>query len=149
MHECFAKNKAARPSDALVLCANWAGYSPLVEAVFGAPDDDGYIPVALEGGVPVESPVKHAFEKLLDFKDNRFEVNAVFDLLGIPAVRRKFGIDADQPSVLRDLAKEANIHWGYDDDDVCGILSLDKDADAERPRPFTWRRGLPLRVSVE
>lgn len=142
LHEFFAKNKAARPSDALVLCANWAVYSPLVEAVFGAPGDDGYIPVALEGGVPVESPVKHAFEKLLDFKDNRFEVNAVFDLLGIPAVRRKFGIDADQLSVLRDLAKEANIHWGYDDDDVCGILSLDKEADAERPRPFTWRRGL-------
>ncbi len=128
--EFFARNECARPKDVLVLCADWATYSPLVEAVFGTRGDDGYIPVALRGGIAEESPIKHAFSGLLEFVDNQFEVSAVLDLLSVPAVRKKFEIDTDLLGLLRDLVREANIHWGYDD-------PLDT-----YPRPFTWRRGL-------
>lgn len=130
--EFFAGNEYARPKDVLVLCADWATYSPLVEAVFGTRGDDGYIPVALRGGIAEESPIKHAFSGLLEFAANQFEVSAVLDLLGVPAVRKKFEIDTDQLGLLRDLVREANIHWGYDD-------PLDT---YPHPRPFTWRRGL-------
>jgi len=142
LHHFFATHKEARPRDALVLCADWANYAPLAEAVFGAAGDEGYIPIALEGALTEESPIVHAFQGLVAFKDNRFTVNEVFDLLGVPALRRKFGIDAEGLGVLRDLAREANIHWGYDDSDVQRILGIDASDDAEVPRPYTWRRGL-------
>lgn len=128
--EFFARNEYAKPKDVLVLCADWATYSPLVEAVFGSPGDDGYIPISLRAGVAQESPIKHAFLGLLDFADNKFGVNAVLDLLAVDAVRRKFEIDTDQLGLLRDLVREANIHWGYDD------------PLGETQRPYTWRRGL-------
>ena len=128
--EFFARNEYAKPKDVLVLCADWATYSPLVEAVFGSPGDDGYIPISLRAGIAEESPIKHAFLGLLDFADNNFKVNAVLDLLAVDAVRRKFEIDTDQLGLLRDLVREANIHWGYDD------------PPGEEPRPYTWRRGL-------
>ena len=126
----MARNEYARPRDVLVLCADWATYSPLVEAVFGSPGDDGYVPISLRAGIAEESPIKHAFLGLLDFANNNFEVNAVLDLLAVDAVRRKFEIDTDQLGLLRDLVREANIHWGYDDEP------------GEEPRPYTWRRGL-------
>ena len=128
--EFMARDEHARPRDVLVLCADWATYSPLVEAVFGSPGDDGYVPISLRAGIAEESPIKHAFLGLLDFGTNNFEVNAVLDLLAVDAVRRKFEIDIDQLGLLRDLVREANIHWGYDDEP------------GEEPRPYTWRRGL-------
>ena len=128
--EFMARNEYARPRDVLVLCADWATYSPLVEAVFGSPGDDGYVPISMRSGIAEESPIKHAFLGLLDFGRNNFEVNAVLDLLAVDAVRRKFEIDTDQLGLLRDLVREANIHWGYDDEP------------GEEPRPYTWRRGL-------
>lgn len=128
--EFLARNEYAKPRDILVLCADWATYSPLVESVFGSQGDEGYVPIAIRAGIAEASPIKHAFMSLLDFGDNNFEVNAVLDLLAVDAVRRKFGIESDQLGLLRDLVREANIHWGYDD------------PPGEEPRPFTWRRGL-------
>ncbi len=130
LREFFERNEYAKPRDVLVLCADWATYSPLVEAVFGTPGDEGYIPVSIKGRIAEETPIQHAFSGLLDFKDNRFEVSAVMNLLTIPAVRRKFEIDVDSLSLLRDMVREANIHWGYDDE-LGG-----------ETRPYTWRRGL-------
>lgn len=142
LHLFFASHADARPGDALVLCADWANDAPLAEALFGAPGDDGYIPIALEGALTEESPIVHAFQGLVAFKDNRFTVSEVFDLLGVPALRRKFGIDSEGLVVLADLVREANIHWGYDDADVRTILGLSEADDVEAPRPYTWRRGL-------
>ena len=138
LHRFFAETSDARPSDALVLCADWGTYSPLVESVFGAGGEGG-IPFALDSGVREETPISHSLGALLEFRTNRFEVNAVFALLGVPAIRERFGIDADGLSVLREMVRANNIHWGYDDADVNGILGV---ANAHEAYPFTWRRGL-------
>ena len=138
LHRFFDETPDARPSDALVLCADWGTYSPLVESVFGAGGDGG-IPFALESGVREETPISHSLGALFEFGTNRFEVNAVFALLGVPAIRERFGIGADGLSVLREMVRANNIHWGYDDEDVNDILGVAK---AEEVYPFTWRRGL-------
>ncbi len=138
LHRFFDETPDARPSDALVLCADWGAYSPLVESVFGAGGEGG-IPFALDGGVREETPISHSLGALFEFRTNRFEVNAVFALLGVPAIRARFGIDADGLSVLREMVRANNIHWGYDDADVNAILGV---ADARETYPFTWRRGL-------
>ena len=138
----FSENPASRPRDVLVLCADWQSYAPLVEAVFGAERDEGMrIPVAVEGAVAEDTPLVHSFGDLLAFRDNRFEVNAVFALLGVPAIRRRFGIEAADVDTLMDIVRDANIHWGYDDDDVLETLG-DTSGGADGPLPYTWRRGL-------
>ena len=138
LHRFFDEEPDARPSDALVLCADWGAYVPLVSSVFGA-GGEGSVPFALDGGVQETTPITHSLEELLSFRTNRFEVNAVFSLLGVPAIGARFGIDPDGLSVLREMVRENNIHWGYDDADVGDILAAPSPGLNE---PFTWRRGL-------
>ena len=138
LHHYFKSNPGAKPSDALVLCADWATYSPLIESVFSTGGGNA-IPIALEGGVAEETPITHALEELFDFRTNRFEVSKVLHLLSVPAVREKFGIDADGFAVLRGMVQENNLHWGYDDADVKAILG---EGAKDEVYPFTWRRGL-------
>lgn len=144
LHRFFAENKDAKFSDALVLCADWQKYSPLIEAVFSGRDAAGVDGVALPiatAGISSSTPIAFSFGELLDFRTNRFEVSKVFALLGVPEIRDKFGIDTDGLSTLRDMVKKDNIHWGYDDADVRNILETEEGGKVGRFH-FTWRRGL-------
>lgn len=138
LHRFFAETKGTRPSDALVLCADWATYSPLIESVFSSSGTDS-IPIALDGGVADDTPITHSFGEIFDFRTNRFEVSGVFNLLSVLQVRTKFGIDADAFTMLRDMVQKNNIHWGFDDADVKDSLGPRA---KDEPRPFTWQRGL-------
>ncbi len=144
LHRFFAENKEAKFSDALVLCADWQKYSPLLEAVFSGKDAAGMdgvtLPVAT-AGMSSSTPITFSFGELLDFRTNRFEVSKVFALLGVPEIRDKFGIDTDGLSALRDMVKKDNIHWGYDDADVENILGTEGNEKVGCSH-FTWRRGL-------
>ena len=131
----FKETPDARPGDALVLCADWSTYSPLIESVFA----EGEIPVCSEGGIHAETPISHSFGDLLAFRANRFEASAVFALLGVPAIRDRFEIGADGLTTLREMVRNANIRWGYDDADVRETLGLGDDSSVWH---FTWRRGL-------
>ena len=138
LHRFFDEVPDARLSDALVLCADWGSYAPLVPSVFGA-GGEGSVPFALDGGVQEPTLVTHSLEELLAFRTNRFEASAVFSLLGVPPIRARFGIDADGLSVLRDMVRGNNIRWGYDDADVNDVLGVTPPGEHY---PFTWRRGL-------
>ena len=138
LHRFFDEVPDARPSDALVLCADWSTYAPLVSSIFGAGGEES-IPFALDGGVQETTPVTHSLEELLAFRTNRFETNAVFSLLGVPAIRARFDIGSDGLSVLRDMVRGNNIRWGYDDADVNDVLGVTPPGENY---PFTWRRGL-------
>ena len=138
LHRFFRDHPEARPCDAQILCADWATYSPLVESIFGS-ENSGSLPVFIDGCEQVETPITHSLGDILAFRDNRFGVNAVFALLGVPEIRNRFEIDAEGLSVLRDMVRKSNIHWGYDDADVRMILG---DAGDGTVCSFTWRRGL-------
>ena len=138
----LAGHPGARACDVLVLCGDWAAYAPLAEAVFAAePDERFRIPINIEGFLAEETPLGHSFGDLLAFRESRFEVNAVFNLLGVPEIRNKFGIGAEDVDVLKDMVRSANIHWGYDDADVHSALGLGENG-ADDHLPYTWRRGL-------
>ena len=135
----FLKTEGNAPRDALVLCAAWETYAPIIDSVFSpTPGADGYIPITTES-TSESSPLFQSFEKLLEFRKNRFEVSDVFELLAFTAIRAKFGLDEDNVDALRNMVKKANIHWGYDDADVKRILNS---TDANTKYPFTWERGL-------
>ncbi|MGN0852172.1 MAG: exodeoxyribonuclease V subunit gamma [Kiritimatiellia bacterium] len=140
LHRFFAGHPDARLGDALVLCTDWAAYSPLVEPVFGSPGSSGAaIPVSLARGVREETPIVRSFKDLLAFRDNRFEVDAVFALLAVPAIRARFSIDPDGVSTLREMVRASAIRWGYDDADVQAAVGLPGQTAGFA---FTWRRGL-------
>ena len=140
LHSFFKEHTDAKPSDALILCADWETYSPLVEAVFGGKDGAG-LPFAT-AGMGASSPVAHSYGELLDFRANRFEITKVFALLGITEIRGKFGITPDDVMVLRDMVGKDNIHWGFDDADVRCILGQPAEAEGDERSRFTWQRGL-------
>ncbi len=137
----FAENADARPHDALVLCGDWEHYAPIIDAVFSNTAIDGRIdlPVSVAGGIPGDTPMSRSFRDILAFRENRFEVNAVFALLGVPAIRERFGLEAGDIDMLRDMVENANIHWGFDDGDVNAAIGLEQ---GKTNYPFTWRRGL-------
>ncbi len=142
LHHFFKEHPDARPHDALVLCGDWENYAPIVEAVFNnvsTEDEKISIPMSVAGGVSGETPISRSFSDILAFRENRFEVSAVFALLGVPAIRAHLGLDEKDVDCLQDMVKKANIHWGLDDRDVNAIIGM---AEGRRNYPFTWRRGL-------
>ncbi len=151
----FRRNPDAGPLDAVVLCADWENYAPIIESVFGAGRDRrDVVPVTVAGGVSGDTPFTQSLKDLLEFRENRFEVGAVFNLLGVPAIRGKFGLDVQAVNVLRTMVQKANIHWGFDDADVRRILQMTPEQieksgrnDEDTPYPFTWRRGFDRLIS--
>ncbi len=140
LHDFFTKHPDAKPHEALVLCADWENYAPIIEAVFNnSASHDGFIPISVVGGVAGDTPISRSFNDLLAFRENRFEVSAVFALLGVPAIRTRFGLDENGVDRLQDMVKKANIHWGLDDDDVKATVGM---TNGKSHYPFTWRRGL-------
>lgn len=138
IHQFLGDNSDARPHDVRILCADWNSYAPLVESVFDEGGDSA-IPVSIDGGLESDSPIVHSFSELLALRDGRFTVNAAFSLLGVPSIRSRFEIDAEGVSVLRDMVGRANVHWGFDDEDVCAAIAGERHSDT---LPFTWQRGL-------
>ena len=151
LHQFFKEHPEAQPHDALVLCADWESYAPILETVFpSSPEAAGYLPVTMGGALQGDTPLTRSFHDLLEFRRNRFEVSAVFALLSVAAIREKFGLDAAGVEVLRELVRQANIHWGWDDADVRSALGGDSAVAAAgaEPYPFTWQRGLD-RLAVD
>ncbi|MBO4513448.1 MAG: exodeoxyribonuclease V subunit gamma [Victivallales bacterium] len=144
LHDFFTTHKDAKPHDAIVLCGDWETYAPIIETVFN-PDaaKEGYIPCTVDKGTSGETPLTQSFRDLLAFGENRFEASAVFNLLSVPAIREKLGLDDKAVDELKNMVANANIHWGADDDDVAKALQMD----TTRENTFTWQRGLDRLVA--
>ncbi len=105
------------PRDILVMVPDIATYAPHIEAVFGrlAWDDPRRIPFHIaDQGQRQRDPLLIGFEHLLNLPQARFAVSELLDLLEIPALRARFGLDeADLPR-LGQWIEGANIRWGLD-----------------------------------
>lgn len=144
LHDFFTTHKDAKPHDAIVLCGDWETYAPVIETVFNSDRGKaGYIPCIVDKGSSVETPLTQSFKDLLTFGDNRFEVSAVFNLLSVPAIQSKLGLDGKTMEDLREMVSKANIHWGADDQDVARILGVNE----SNANTFTWQRGMDRMVA--
>ncbi|WP_462321437.1 exodeoxyribonuclease V subunit gamma [Halochromatium sp.] len=105
------------PRDILVMVPDIATYAPQIEAVFGRLpwDDPRRIPFHIaDQGQRQRDPLLIGVEHLLNLPQARFAVSELLDLLEIPALRARFGLDeADLPR-LRQWIEGANIRWGLD-----------------------------------
>ncbi|MBC7172363.1 MAG: exodeoxyribonuclease V subunit gamma, partial [Polyangiaceae bacterium] len=82
-----------------------------------------------------ENPVADALLRVLDLASGRLAATAVMDLLSLPVVHPRFGIDEAELPTLYDWAAESGMRWGVDEDDR-------ERAGQPRSRANTFRFGL-------
>lgn len=104
-----------QPRDILVMAPDIDRYAPLIAAVFGATDSSQAIPWSIADRRPRrELPVLGAFATLLDLPASRLEASAVLDLLEVPALGRRFALEAAGIERIRTWVRESGIRWGGD-----------------------------------
>ena len=133
----FAARPELKPSDVMVMAPDIAVYGPLIEAVFGGAPRERRIPFSIaDQGISVENPLIEVFFELLDLGGGRYDAAQVLRLLEPMAVRRRFGLVAeeDQARVHR-WVREVGIRWGID-------AELKQTWDLPATAEHTWRAGL-------
>jgi exodeoxyribonuclease V gamma subunit len=138
----FNADSSLRPRDVIVMVPDIEAYAPHIQAVFGLLErgDPRHIPFSVaDRGQRSADPLVGALDTLLNLPYSRVAVSDLLDLLDVPALRRRFGIDeADLPK-LRAWIRGANIRWGLHE---AQRESLGLPAGAERAAPHTWLFGL-------
>ena len=111
----FDADPTLRPRDVLVMVPDIDTYAAAVQAVFGrlAPDDPRHIPFTLSDQTSRHrQPLLVALEALLHLPESRLTVSDLLDLLEVPALRGRFGLDTEALPVLRRWIEGAGIRWG-------------------------------------
>ena len=111
----FAADPTLRARDVIVMVPDIASYAPHVQAVFGLVDRDDprYLPFTIaDQGQRRHDPLLGAVERLLHLPESRIAISDVLDLLDVPAVRARFGIDEAQLPLLRRWITSAGVRWG-------------------------------------
>jgi exodeoxyribonuclease V gamma subunit len=140
----LAEDPTLEPRDVIVMCPDIETFAPLVQATFGAGDDE-VEPV--EGAPPdlrvrladrslrQTNPVLGVVARLIELAGERLTASQVLDLADREPVRRRFGLDDDDIARLEEWVRASGIRWGLD---------------AAHRAPFrlqelpsgTWRAGL-------
>ena len=68
----------------------------------------------VDRGARHHEPLSSALERLLGLPQSRLGISEVQDLLQVPALRRRFGIDEAQLPQLQAWFTQAGIRWGLD-----------------------------------
>jgi exodeoxyribonuclease V gamma subunit len=113
----FNADPTLRPRDVIVMVPDIDAYAPHIRAVFGqlARDDLRHIPFTIaDQGQRGREPLLIAVELLLKLPDSRFAVSEVLDLLDVPALRARFGIEEEDLPVIHRWIEGAGIRWGVD-----------------------------------
>ncbi|WLQ12853.1 exodeoxyribonuclease V subunit gamma [Hahella aquimaris] len=124
------------PRDIVVMTPDIGQYAPLVEAVFGAQEGPRRIPWSLADlSRYSDFNLVQSVLQLFDLLPGRFTASEVLGLLEIPAVGRRFGLDEELLSRLRQWLLEASIRWGLDAESqqAYGVDCADQ---------FSWKAGI-------
>ncbi len=113
--DAFAHDPSLRPRDVIVMVPDINAYAPHIRAVFGLaePGDARHIPYTLaDQGQRHHDPLLGALESLLGLPQSRVAAGDLLDLLEVPSLRRRFGIDESQLPLVHRWISAANIRWG-------------------------------------
>jgi exodeoxyribonuclease V gamma subunit len=138
----FAADPTLRPRDVIVMVPDIEVYTPHIQAVFGLLDQDDprHLPFSVaDRGQRDFDPLIGALETLLALPQSRLTVSDVLDLLEVPALRARFGIDTDDLPKLRAWISGANIRWGLHAEQRAS-LGLPQADDENAPN--SWAFGL-------
>lgn len=135
----FDADHRLQPRDIIVMMPDVTEFAPHIHAVFGQYDhrDDRHIPYQVaDQRQRHREPLMVAMEILMSLPKLRFRASEILDLLEVPAVRQRFGIQESDLPTLQRWVQGANIHWGID---ARQRASLDL---PEHDELHTWRFGL-------
>ncbi len=134
--EQFQQDPELRPSDVVVMTPDIEAYGPLIDAVFGSVERHRYIPYSIaDRGPGAERPLLEAVQQLFELARGRYPVDQVLGFLERPAVRRRFGLEAADLSLIQRWLDTANVRWAVD---AADRVALDLPGTSEH----TWRAGL-------
>jgi len=146
----FQQDPSLKPSDILVMCPQVEDYAAYVGAVFdthgrqfGSWHDTNkaetpQLPCSIADRKPQDSePLVAAYLQLLQLPDSRFQVSSILDLLRLPAMQRKFGIDPAELESIAVWLANACIHWGLDERHKANTLGQ-----VESTSTYSWSWGL-------
>ena len=103
------------PRDIVVMAPDLDAYAPLIPAVFGGAGLAAALPYHIaDQPLRTVHPLFAAFQAVLDLADARLGVGVVLDLLNVPALARRFGLDAAQRATLMRWIARSHIAWGLD-----------------------------------
>ncbi len=132
----FASDPSLRCEDILVLTPDLEQYGTAIEAVFTAAPAERFIPIALASHHSLsDARVARTLMQLLTVAVSRLEAEAVLGLLDAAIVRNRFGIAAEDVSLIREWTLRVGIRWGKDGESK-GREGL------PISRPTTWEAGL-------
>lgn len=137
--ERFSANLDLRPRDVIVMVPDIDSYAPHIRAVFGQLErgDPRFIPFTLaDQGQRGRDPLLIAVEHLLKLPDSRFPVSEILDLLDVPALRARFGVEERDLPTLHRWIEGAGIRWGMNAEQRAG-LGLPQELEQN-----SWRFGL-------
>jgi len=137
--ERFSANPDLRPRDVIVMVPDIDSYAPHIRAVFGQLErgDPRFIPFTLaDQGQRGRDPLLIAVEHLLKLPDSRFPVSEILDLLDVPALRARFGVEERDLPTLHRWIEGAGIRWGMNAEQRAG-LGLPQELEQN-----SWRFGL-------
>ena len=112
------------PRDVMVMVPDIQTYAPHIEAVFGRlpAGDPRHLPWSVaDQSARRSAPLIVALAHLLALPESRFAVSDILDLLDVPALRRRFGLDDDGLPTLRRWIEGAGIRWGLDGAQKLGL----------------------------
>jgi exodeoxyribonuclease V gamma subunit len=111
----FSEDPDLRPRDIIVMVPDIDRYAPHIAAVFGQlpTDDPRFIPYTLSDQASRHRlPLMIALEKLLRLPELRLSVSDLLDLLDVPALRQRFGLEERDLPTLARWMEGAGIRWG-------------------------------------
>jgi exodeoxyribonuclease V gamma subunit len=120
----FSANPDLRPRDVIVMVPDIDSYAPHIRAVFGQLDrhDSRFIPFTLaDQGQRGRDPLLIAVEHLLKLPDSRFPVSEILDLLDVPALRARFGVQERDLPTLHRWIEGAGVRWGMNAEQRAGL----------------------------
>ena len=139
------QNPDLAPGDIVVMCPAIEDYAPLIDAVFHrvgtsapAQSTPPRIVCSIADRSPLDAePLIAAFLSLLSLPDSRFEVSKIMDYLRLDAMRKKFGLAAEDLDLMQYWLEQAHVHWGLDGEHKRQVTRQVDDSYA-----FSWYWGL-------
>jgi exodeoxyribonuclease V gamma subunit len=140
----LADDPTLEPRDVIVMCPDIETFAPLIQATFGAGDDE-IEPVEdappdlrvrlADRSLRQTNPVLGVVARLIELAGERLTASQVLDLADREPVRRRFRLDDDDIARMEEWVRASGIRWGLD---------------AAHRAPFkleqlpsgTWRAGL-------
>lgn len=138
LRDMLAQNPDLSTRDIVVMMPRVAPYVACIHAVFNSGDESKRLDYHISDRTALEeSPLLHSLLNLLKLPESRLPLSEILALLEVPALQRRFELDADSYVLLKQWLVESGMRWGID---AAHRQSLDLPAYADASWEFAFNR---------